>query len=677
MKISVKITSIKKLFILFLFSISLVMPIVMSLADASNQTFDEYNELDINAKIDSTITISYLSSNHDIEYIFANLTFFPREDDFQNIISKNLIYDDQVEETNNYILYRWNNLADRGEIKYGLDYDINSKFKLKYVDGKVRFPIISDLPSDVEAYLEPTEYINPDNDLIKQKANELVSGEDDLYGVVFKIGSWTKENIKYDLNTQTAELVQNSVWVLNNKEGVCDELNALFIAMLRSVGVPAKFVSGVSYSNTINGFGNHAWAEVYFPGYGWIPYDVTYGQFGYVDASHIKMKESLDAKESSANYGWLAEDIDVNIDMNIEANLISTGNLNPKYIDLNLILLKDNVGPGSYVPIQIKLKNDNDFYMSTSVFITKAPDLLEDNRKDVFLKPNEEKSIFWILHVPSDLQQGYIYTSNIEVVDSFNSIDSEDLHYEYDYDVYTLEEAQNKIDELTEEEEKNYLSDLKIICQTSKETFYTYESSKLLCNLENIGNINLNNLNACFLDECKTISLLIAESKNVEFNFRLDESSKEYSVSASNNQITKHEYIDINVLKGPNLSITNLDYPSEIRYSNDGEIRFNVRSDSNAYNVLIKVNNKAAFDIKEFDGDEEFVIPFKGSYFYNNKKSLIIEYKDNNGMPYQLEQELDIDVNGVPFYVKIGWWWILIVALILLVIFRNKIRGMF
>ncbi|MFH1209278.1 MAG: transglutaminase-like domain-containing protein [archaeon] len=661
----------KKLITLFLFLMFLVTQVI-----ASNETYEEYKQLNINSKINSFINIDYLSSNRDIEYIFANLTFFPREDDFQKITSKNLIYSDEIEEGEDYIYYKWNN-PNVDQIQYGLDYDIESEFKLKQIDEKIRFPIISDLPDDINIYLQSTDYINSNNSEIIQQANEIVQGEDDLYEVVFKLGLWTKENINYDLNTQTAELVQNSVWVLNNKQGVCDELNALFIAMLRSVGIPAKFVSGVSYSNTINGFGNHAWAEVYFPDYGWIPYDVTYGQFGYVDASHIKMKESLDAKESSANYGWLANDIDVNVNMDIEANLISTGELNPEYISLDLILLKNDVGPNSYVPIQIKLKNENNFYMSTSVFVTKSPDLIENNRQDVFLKPQEEKSIFWMLHIPNDLEPGYIYTSTVEVIDSFNSQDSESLQYDYDYDTYTLEEAQNKIDELEEEEEQSYLFDLKILCNPSKETFYTYESGKLLCNIENIGNINLNNLQVCFLNECKSIDLFIAESKNVEFSFKLNESNKEYSILANNNQITKYEYVDINVLKSPNLRIENLTYPNVISYNNEGEIKFRLKSDSKAYNVLIKVNKNTAFDLNDFDGNEEFVIPFKGNYFYKGGRKIKIEYKDNNGMPYQLEQELDINVNDVPFYVKIGWWWVLIIMLVLLLVFRNKIREMF
>src|SRR3989344_7328392 len=211
----------------------LLIPVVL----ANNETFDQYQDINVNVKINSGINIEYLSSNYNIDYIFANLTFFPRQDEFQLITSKNLIYTDEIQEGSNYIYYKWDNPTSN-QINYGLDYDLKSKFKFKYITSKINFPI-TNLPDDVQIYLQPTEYINSDNELIIQQATSIIEGEDDLAEAVFKIGSWTKDNIEYDLNTLTAELVQNSVWVLNNKEGVCDELTALFIAMLRSVGIPA------------------------------------------------------------------------------------------------------------------------------------------------------------------------------------------------------------------------------------------------------------------------------------------------------------------------------------------------------------------------------------------------------------------------------------------------------
>src|ERR1041385_4515814 len=48
---------------------------------------------------------------------------------------------------------------------------------------------------------------------------------------------------------------------LATREADCSEFSALFVAMARSLGLPARIVSGLAYSG--NSFGGHAWVEVW------------------------------------------------------------------------------------------------------------------------------------------------------------------------------------------------------------------------------------------------------------------------------------------------------------------------------------------------------------------------------------------------------------------------------
>ena len=106
----------------------------------------------------------------------------------------------------------------------------------------------------------------------------------------------------------------------------------MLIALNRALGIPARFISGVSYTNSdlfTEKWGPHGWAEVYFPGYGWIPFDVTYGEYGFVDPTHIRLKESLDATEASTSYQWLSTNVDLktaplDFEVNVHKSLIST-----------------------------------------------------------------------------------------------------------------------------------------------------------------------------------------------------------------------------------------------------------------------------------------------------------------------------------------------------------------
>jgi transglutaminase-like putative cysteine protease len=70
--------------------------------------------------------------------------------------------------------------------------------------------------------------------------------------------------------------------VLKERKGVCQDFSHLAIASLRSVGIPAKYVSG--YIETLPPVGkvklegsdaSHAWISVYIPEMGWCEFDPT------------------------------------------------------------------------------------------------------------------------------------------------------------------------------------------------------------------------------------------------------------------------------------------------------------------------------------------------------------------------------------------------------------------
>ena len=72
---------------------------------------------------------------------------------------------------------------------------------------------------------------------------------------------------------------------LSSKEGNCVNFASALVVMLRSAGVPARFVQGYLGSEfdadgkhlLIYGRNAHAWVEVYFPDYGWIVVEATPG----------------------------------------------------------------------------------------------------------------------------------------------------------------------------------------------------------------------------------------------------------------------------------------------------------------------------------------------------------------------------------------------------------------
>jgi transglutaminase-like putative cysteine protease len=78
--------------------------------------------------------------------------------------------------------------------------------------------------------------------------------------------------------------------VLRTRIGDCNEHTALFVAMSRAIGIPARIAVGVALVR--GAFYYHAWPEVYIDegrtrGF-WLPVDPTFNQFP-ADATHFRL----------------------------------------------------------------------------------------------------------------------------------------------------------------------------------------------------------------------------------------------------------------------------------------------------------------------------------------------------------------------------------------------------
>ncbi|MFN0068151.1 MAG: transglutaminase N-terminal domain-containing protein [Limisphaerales bacterium] len=92
--------------------------------------------------------------------------------------------------------------------------------------------------------------------------------------------------------------------VLERRRGVCQDFTHLALGCLRSLGLPARYVSG--YVHTRRGPGTarlvgadatHAWFAVYCPGYGWVDYDPTNDLMP--DFEHITLAVGRDFQDVS------------------------------------------------------------------------------------------------------------------------------------------------------------------------------------------------------------------------------------------------------------------------------------------------------------------------------------------------------------------------------------------
>ena len=254
----------KKLILLF----SLILLATLVHAETWQYTTQE---IDINIKIDSQITITPEQDDWIVEQLTTKLKFFPQQTTYQKINS--LTTTPTATHQDNLLIYQWDNPT-QTDLEFSLDTHITTTQAKTEIKEKIHFPIIN-LSQNLTQYTQSQQNIIITPEII-QLASEITQGEDDLFIAVFQIAQWVKNNINYSIDEHTETFSQPSTWVLENKYGACDEITTLFIALTRALNIPSRYVSGYAYTNwnDLNDFGSHAWAEVYFPNYGWVGFDI-------------------------------------------------------------------------------------------------------------------------------------------------------------------------------------------------------------------------------------------------------------------------------------------------------------------------------------------------------------------------------------------------------------------
>ena len=640
----------KKVIIIIL--IIFLIPIVYA------ETIDNYNDytyLNINFNLDGSFKLIKEGNNPKITELSTNLTFFPRQEINQDVLSITLKSNPEAKTNFNIdnVGYNWFN-PNLGDYTFGLESETQVRNAIVPINNKIRFPI-----ENVDTYYtKPTEFIDL-NDDIKNQALELAQGENDLYQVTFDIAKWVENNIQYNLSTLTSNAVQKSSWVLKNKEGVCDELTNLFISMVRSLGIPARFVSGMAYTNLNHEFGPHAWAEVYFPDKGWVPFDITYGQFGWIDPTHVKLKTNIDSGDASIRYTWKAYNVKFDTTkVNPKANIIKLGNKIAPPSELKVKSLISNVGPGSYVPFEVEITNNNNFYIPETLFVTKSFKLTERNIKSKLLKPAETKKIYWITQIPEELQSGYTYYGEIAVKDEFNTEATTNITYTSDSRVISLKEAQDIIfNKLETEETKVYSPDIKLKCST-KEKYLSYEKPFVNCEVKNKGNTLLRNIKTCILEDCQTINQLgISEIKYINFNLNnLQNGFNNIIIKSNSNNIETTDIVQTTLLNSPELNISEIDYKKIVKYDENVDIKITLISKIPVKDVILIIKGNNEVNVGKFDNSKNLLIEAKGKDFNEDNINIKINYKDINDREYSFERNYQIYINDIPWYIKFLRW---------------------
>ncbi len=595
-----------------------------------------------------------------LDYVTADVTFIPKESESQSIIR--ITADPQPKISEDVYTFRWSNPVPANP-RFKIDARVKTKNTFKNI-RKIPFPY-SGFSDEIMLYTEPAKNVDSDNPQVIAKASELATGETDYYEVVFKIADWTKETVEYDLSTLNIKATRKASWVLAKKNGVCDELTTLFMALLRSVGIPARFISGIAYTESPDfpkNWGAHGWAEIYFPGTGWVPFDVTYGQFGYVDPTHIKLNEGIDSGKSDTRYEWLGRNIDVTADtITVSADLVDHRGSVPDRIAISVDMLQKDTGIGSYNLVKATITNKVDSYVSDTIYMSRINELEVEgaNHQTIMLAPKETRTFYWVVKVIDSLDSHYTYTFPMTVANARNTSADSIFYVIPGATIFSRSEMESVVEAAKKEAEKIYSKKIIVNCSQADDYYYIYDNPKIDCVVRNAGNFPFKDLEFCFEGDagCKTAGLAIAQEKVFSDTIHYPETGiNKIKFTVDGADVSRTIFYDLDVLDEPKVSIDDLEYPSQIEFQQPYTVGFTLKRESTSLPKEIDLKLDAAglekvVEAQDLKGDKKFLFNLDSADLSTKPNPFVISviYEDLNGKTYTVKEEFEMTLINVTF----------------------------
>jgi protein-glutamine gamma-glutamyltransferase len=153
-----------------------------------------------------------------------------------------------------------------------------------------------------------------------QAARRVAGGVQSPYAAVIALETWFRSSGEFAYDEQPPAIRPGRPalveFVQRTRRGYCQHYAGAMALMLRYLGIPARvavgFTSG-TYNDekrrwTVTDHNAHAWVEVWFEGWGWLPFDPTpargqlSGPYSYASPD-LRTQEALDALEGGATAG--------------------------------------------------------------------------------------------------------------------------------------------------------------------------------------------------------------------------------------------------------------------------------------------------------------------------------------------------------------------------------------
>lgn len=122
-------------------------------------------------------------------------------------------------------------------------------------------------------------------EVVGQTATEVTAGAPTTFDAVRALQDWFRSVFTYSLEVPSGHGNSAIEGFLRTRVGYCEQFAGTMAAMARTLGIPARVAVGFTPGSldetgaySVLGRNAHAWPEIWFDGYGWVPFEPTPGR---------------------------------------------------------------------------------------------------------------------------------------------------------------------------------------------------------------------------------------------------------------------------------------------------------------------------------------------------------------------------------------------------------------
>lgn len=165
---------------------------------------------------------------------------------------------------------------DTTRFSYEASFDVAAQyFAPEFLEAAIR-----PYRTDSELYRRYTAFDSPHVICLDSLAKAIVGSETNPYRQSELVYDFINANYPWAGAREYSTIPSIPAYVIETGHGDCGQVALLYISLMRSLGVPARWESGWMLHPGEKNL--HDWAEVYFQNVGWVPVDLSFGRYGRV-----------------------------------------------------------------------------------------------------------------------------------------------------------------------------------------------------------------------------------------------------------------------------------------------------------------------------------------------------------------------------------------------------------